>query len=452
MQRAWDEFCVAPRDGGRPVEGQWVEVRGGRTMPSAAGGVLPSDAPPRPAANHFECLSSPDTDASGEAGSSDPSFKSSSASCKSSTGEDGGGATAEPFWTRNARLGKRGGRGGSKDGGAGAPSAHGAKPKKAPLNLRAPAKAPPFFGSELANSDLVRKAEQLDDLPSSEQVEAARRWLVHGKETSRHAQDLARDALLAFFPAALVRWPDSAAPAGPAADVGDSSSSSSSAQSDAAVAQPAPPSKEQQQQQQQQPPRRMRSQRERGTRRTGGAAAAAATARGEAGGGGGGGRARRPCRGGRRRCECVGWCRRGRGTADGSSARIRPALADDAGEDHQGVLQLQLLGKYFIPAERLLAPGGARTRGGCGARHRGAPGEQRRHADEVNDAGRSGWPPLSLALLGGDANVQSVALLLEAGADLEACPTNRHSQTPLVLAAAGRQEGCLRTLIAAGAC
>ena len=53
----------------------------------------------------------------------------------------------------------------------------------------------------------------------------------------------------------------------------------------------------------------------------------------------------------------------------------------------------------------------------------------------MNDGGACGWPPLSLALLRGDAYIDTVHLLLEGHADVEGSPMNL-ATTPLLLAAA----------------
>jgi len=65
---------------------------------------------------------------------------------------------------------------------------------------------------------------------------------------------------------------------------------------------------------------------------------------------------------------------------------------------------------------------------------------------DVNDGGACGWPPLSLALLRGDAYIDTVHLLLEGHADVEGSPMNL-ATTPLLLAAATRQEACLNALL-----
>ena len=130
------------------------------------------------------------------------------------------------------------------------------------------------------------------------------------------------------------------------------------------------------------------------------------------------------------------------------------AANTDLQVDAQGLLQMQLLKSYFVsrnpndfsplaklvhtsdstllpiqPIKALLAKGNV----------------------EINDGGGCGWPPLHLALLGGDANLKMVQLLIEHRANLELSPTSRKGQTALQLAAANRQEACLYALIAAGA-
>ena len=70
---------------------------------------------------------------------------------------------------------------------------------------------------------------------------------------------------------------------------------------------------------------------------------------------------------------------------------------------------------------------------------------------DVNHGGSCGWSPLSLALLGGDPNLGAVRMLIEHNADLEACPSTRPAQTPLLLATMTRQLACTEALIEAGA-
>ena len=67
----------------------------------------------------------------------------------------------------------------------------------------------------------------------------------------------------------------------------------------------------------------------------------------------------------------------------------------------------------------------------------------------VENGGSCGWQPLNLALTGGDANIEVIALLLASGADVESMPRSLPHQTPLLLAASCRQEQCLLALLEA---
>lgn len=69
----------------------------------------------------------------------------------------------------------------------------------------------------------------------------------------------------------------------------------------------------------------------------------------------------------------------------------------------------------------------------------------------LEDGGTCGWQPLNLALTGGDANINVVRILLQCGANPEAIPRSLPHQTPLLLAAAARQERCVLALLDARA-
>ena len=71
----------------------------------------------------------------------------------------------------------------------------------------------------------------------------------------------------------------------------------------------------------------------------------------------------------------------------------------------------------------------------------------------VNDCGQCGWPPLSIALLGGDANISIIRLLIRCRAQLDLAPSTvgHIGMTPLLQSAVTRQETCLRELLDAGA-
>jgi len=121
--------------------------------------------------------------------------------------------------------------------------------------------------------------------------------------------------------------------------------------------------------------------------------------------------------------------------------------------DAQGLLQLKLLRNYFVPREpsaysplaaAVLAP----TPPSIDLLEQllATPGT------DVNSGGSCGWQPLSLTLLGGDARIGIVRMLIRWSADVEAVPTGRPQQTPLLLAASARQTKCVQALLAASAC
>jgi len=133
---------------------------------------------------------------------------------------------------------------------------------------------------------------------------------------------------------------------------------------------------------------------------------------------------------------------------------VAPTAAGTTAEDGDevGLLQMHLLKAYFVshdPAHFTTLAAAVHTNGPSPL----APLRQVLAVPgvDINDGGACGWPPLSLALLGGDANLPAVELLLEARVDLEACPACRPGQTPLLLTAATRQEACTVALLRAGA-
>ena len=139
---------------------------------------------------------------------------------------------------------------------------------------------------------------------------------------------------------------------------------------------------------------------------------------------------------------------------EATAAAAFPPPADEALDD-VGLLQLQLLRNYFVSREvSAFSELGAAihfTNDGPADVTQIRTLLSNNTECSVNDGGTCGWPPLSLALLGGDANIDTVRLLIDAKASLETSPTCRRGQTPLLLAAASRQEACLRALVAAGA-
>ena len=128
--------------------------------------------------------------------------------------------------------------------------------------------------------------------------------------------------------------------------------------------------------------------------------------------------------------------------AVGTTQMEQQLLALDLQVDAQGLLQLQLLKSYFVsrnpndfsplaklvhtsdstllpiqPIKALLAKGNV----------------------DIVDGGGCGWPPLHLALLGGDARLKKVKLLIEHRANLELSPHHVRGRTAIQLAAANRR-------------
>ena len=135
----------------------------------------------------------------------------------------------------------------------------------------------------------------------------------------------------------------------------------------------------------------------------------------------------------------------------GDSAHAASAQAHEGADDDVGQLHLQLLKKYFVSQDASQMSPLALASHKCGPSPLEPIRALLRDGADVNEGGPCGWPPLSLALLGGDANLPAVQVLLAANAKLEACPKCRPQQTPLLLAAAARQEACTHALIEAGA-
>jgi len=135
----------------------------------------------------------------------------------------------------------------------------------------------------------------------------------------------------------------------------------------------------------------------------------------------------------------------------GDSTHAANAQAHEGADDDVGQLHLQLLKKYFVSQDASQMSPLALASHTCGPSRLEPLRALLRDGADVNEGGPCGWPPLSLALLGGDANLPAVKVLLAANAKLEACPKCRPQQTPLLLAAAARQEACTHALIEAGA-
>jgi hypothetical protein len=135
----------------------------------------------------------------------------------------------------------------------------------------------------------------------------------------------------------------------------------------------------------------------------------------------------------------------------GDSTHAANAQAHEGAGDDVGQLHLQLLKKYFVSQDASQMSPLALASHTCGPSRLEPLRALLRDGADVNEGGPCGWPPLSLALLGGDANLPAVKVLLAANAKLEACPKCRPQQTPLLLAAAARQEACTHALIEAGA-
>lgn len=127
--------------------------------------------------------------------------------------------------------------------------------------------------------------------------------------------------------------------------------------------------------------------------------------------------------------------------------------AELEGTNEVGALKLQVMRNYFVPRERtefsILSaavyfgePNSKRVDTVCRLLELGMP---------IEAGGSCGWQPLNLALTGGDANISVVRFLLQWGANVEAIPQSLPHQTPLLLAAAARQERCLLALLEARA-
>ena len=284
--------------------------------------------------------------------------------------------------------------------------------------------------------------------PQPSPLDSARAGLEIGRESVRRAQELAKEAILGFFPTALMQWPS---PSGSSAWPSPSGSSGGSfvkrgheraeAEDDVAMAPGAP---------------------------AGPADGEVVPAEGVCGSGGGASISTAPS---------VSPAPAGDATSilDAAEALHPPAhpapignvaqaangaqaagggwedLAADEGVDSHGVLQLQLLRNYFVAREptAFSALGAALHLDGASVGTVGAmlaTGEC-----DIEDGGTCGWSPLSLSLLRGDAYLSVMQLIIDARANIEAAPTSRKGHTPLLLAAASRQEGCVRALLAARA-
>tara|TARA_B110001452_G_scaffold263485_1_gene264987 strand:- start:12 stop:3008 length:2997 start_codon:yes stop_codon:yes gene_type:complete len=127
--------------------------------------------------------------------------------------------------------------------------------------------------------------------------------------------------------------------------------------------------------------------------------------------------------------------------------------AEPEGTNEVGALKLQVMRNYFVPRDRtqfsILSA----------AVYFGEPGAKRvdtvrrllESGMPIEAGGPCGWQPLNLALTGGDANIGVVRVLLQLGANVEAIPQSLPHQTPLLLAAAARQERCVLALLEARA-
>ena len=264
------------------------------------------------------------------------------------------------------------------------------------------------------------------------EAEAARR-LQHGRHREQQAQELAKEALLGFFPVALMKWPSTHQADG--ADVPlestddgrcgtqrkhskrptdtDSDTAAAESCSTAAMNLPAWPVPVA----------------EAVAAMPGGGALVEADADAD------------DVQEAKAEASGVAECE---GTPDGDA---------DSSDDAQGLLHMQLLKSYFVsrnPADfsplatliHVPAPKDLKLKPIATLLATGI---------DVDVGGACGWSPLSLALLGGDANLPCVRMLIEANANIELSPACRKGTTALLLAAANRQEACVRLLVAAQA-